>query len=106
MLDTQHFSEVPAARVSQSCLSPFTATTALGSKIDEVTHGLLCPQPLPQDGSWEPAAPRQCRGSKSCRLSLGTQQEQQEQQRLRLLWLNQHAPSHVCIGQHNHQINY
>lgn len=26
--------------------------------------------------------------------------------RQRLLWLNQHAPSHVCIGQHDHQINY
>lgn len=82
----RHFTGALAAQASQSCISLFPVTMALGRalKAQGVTAatrlmwghmGCSVPSPCPQDGSWDPAAPtpRQCRGSKSCRLSLGTQ---------------------------------
>lgn len=129
ILNTQPccFTGVLAVRVSQSCISLFTVHATrwhwhreVLSKqrgcqqpgyVVEVTHRPLCPQSPSPWRQLRAAAPAQVAAGAagaagSAAAAWCARQQRRVERRPRLVWSNQHAPSHVGIGQHNHQINY
>lgn len=110
-----------AVRVSPSRTFPFTVhatgwhwhrrgsqSTGADSRQDWQggTWAALSPVPVPTKAAPRQQAARAARGAGSPAPVWRTWQQQSVEQRPRLVWLNRHAPSHVCIGQHHHQINF
>lgn len=111
-----------AAQASPSCTFHFTVhatrwhwhrrgsqSTGADSSQARLTRwhmGRSVPSPVPTKAAPRQQAPQAARGAGSPAPVWRTWQQQWVEQRPRLVWLHRHAPSHVCIGQHHHRINF